>query len=245
MHKALREVLGDTCSRRVAGRSDKTRFDFAHTQPMTAEEIRAGREHRQCREILANAATTPRDGARGSAEVGRDDAVRREVRRRGARARRSARRRSCAAAPTCTAPATSACSRSSEGRVSPPASAVSRRSPATTRHCPTPGQERRVQGMSALLKVQPTRSPTASPPASSTTFKALEKELARLKSKLAASQGDELVRQRSTSKASRCSPPARRGADAPTLRETMDKLKDKLKRPRSCWQPRSPTARSA
>ena len=32
------------------------------------------------------------------------------------------------------------------------------------------------------------------------------------------------------------------GADAKALRETLDKLKDKLKRRRSCWRA-SPTAR--
>ena len=55
-------------------------------------------------------------------------------------------------------------------------------------------QERRVQGMSALLKVQPDE--VAERVAGILdNVRALERELARLKAKLAASQGDELVSQ--------------------------------------------------
>ena len=59
--------------------------------------------------------------------------------------------------------------------------------------------------------------------------RALEKELARLKSKLAASQGDELADQASEVKGAKVLAAALEGADAKTLRETMDKLKDRLK----------------
>jgi alanyl-tRNA synthetase len=60
--------------------------------------------------------------------------------------------------------------------------------------------------------------------------RAAEKELARLKSKLAASQGDELL-----ARAIEVAPGLRlltatlEGADAKVLRETLDKVKDKLK----------------
>jgi alanyl-tRNA synthetase len=37
MHKALREVLGATCSKGLAG-ADKTRFDFAHNAPVTPRD---------------------------------------------------------------------------------------------------------------------------------------------------------------------------------------------------------------
>jgi alanyl-tRNA synthetase len=59
--------------------------------------------------------------------------------------------------------------------------------------------------------------------------KALEKELARLKSKLASSQGDELVNQAVDIAGIKVLSATLEGADANALRETMDKLKDKLK----------------
>ena len=59
--------------------------------------------------------------------------------------------------------------------------------------------------------------------------KALEKELARLKSKLASSQGDDLVTQAQEIGGVKVLAANLEGADANALRETMDKLKDKLK----------------
>jgi alanyl-tRNA synthetase len=57
----------------------------------------------------------------------------------------------------------------------------------------------------------------------------LEKELARLKSKLASSQGDELVDQAVDVKGIKVVAATMEGADVKALREAMDKLKDKLK----------------
>jgi len=59
--------------------------------------------------------------------------------------------------------------------------------------------------------------------------KALEKELARLKSKMAASQGEDLALQAVEIKGAKVLAALLEGADAKTLRETLDKLKDKLK----------------
>jgi alanyl-tRNA synthetase len=60
MHKALREVLGDHVQQKGSlVDADKTRFDFSHTQPLTAEQI-AEIERRVNAEILANAATQAR-----------------------------------------------------------------------------------------------------------------------------------------------------------------------------------------
>ena len=59
--------------------------------------------------------------------------------------------------------------------------------------------------------------------------KALEKELARLKSKMASSQGDDLANQVSDVKGVKVLAARLDGADAKVLRETVDKLKDKLK----------------
>ena len=59
--------------------------------------------------------------------------------------------------------------------------------------------------------------------------KQLEKEIAALKGKLASSQGDELLQQAVEVKGARLLAVRLDGADARTLRDSMDKLKDKLK----------------
>jgi len=61
------------------------------------------------------------------------------------------------------------------------------------------------------------------------TVRALEKEIASLKGKLASSQGDELVGQAVDVNGLKVLSALLPGADAKTLRDTMDKLKDKLK----------------
>jgi alanyl-tRNA synthetase len=59
--------------------------------------------------------------------------------------------------------------------------------------------------------------------------RSLEKEVAQLKGKLASSQGDELMAQAVDVKGIKVLAARLEGADAKTLRDTMDKLKDKLK----------------
>ncbi|MBX9812078.1 MAG: alanine--tRNA ligase, partial [Burkholderiales bacterium] len=59
--------------------------------------------------------------------------------------------------------------------------------------------------------------------------KAIEKELVRLRSKIASSQGDELVDQAVDVKGIKVLAATIEGADVKALRETLDKLKDKLK----------------
>jgi len=59
--------------------------------------------------------------------------------------------------------------------------------------------------------------------------RALEKEVAQLKGKLASSQGDELLARAIDVKGIKVLAATLDGADAKALRETMDKLKDKLK----------------
>ena len=88
MHKALREVLGGHVQQKGSlVNAERTRFDFAHNAPVTDAQIREI-EARVNAEILANAADPgARDGHRVGAEDRRHDAVRREVRRNGARAR--------------------------------------------------------------------------------------------------------------------------------------------------------------
>ena len=59
--------------------------------------------------------------------------------------------------------------------------------------------------------------------------KHLEKELDRLKSRLAAAQGDDLISQATEVGGTKVLAAILEGADVKTLRETVDKLKDKLK----------------
>jgi len=59
--------------------------------------------------------------------------------------------------------------------------------------------------------------------------KATEKELARLKAKAAASAGDDLAESAVDVKGAKVVAAMQDGADAKALRETLDKLKDKLK----------------
>jgi len=59
--------------------------------------------------------------------------------------------------------------------------------------------------------------------------RSLEKELVRLKSKVASAQGDDLAAQAAEINGVKVLAVALEGADAKALRETMDKLKDKLK----------------
>ena len=60
-------------------------------------------------------------------------------------------------------------------------------------------------------------------------MKALEKEITALKGKLASSQGDELLTQATLVNGVKVLAARLEGADSKTLRESMDKLKDKLK----------------
>ena len=59
--------------------------------------------------------------------------------------------------------------------------------------------------------------------------RALEKEVTALKGKLASAQGDELMSQAVDINGIKVVAAVLHGADAKTLRETLDKLKDKLK----------------
>ena len=64
MHKALREVLGAHVQQKGSlVNADRTRFDFAHTGPLTPEQIRKVEEIVNA-EVLANAQASARhDGA--------------------------------------------------------------------------------------------------------------------------------------------------------------------------------------
>jgi alanyl-tRNA synthetase len=227
MHKALREVLGSHVQQKGSlVDPDKTRFDFTHTAPMSAEEIREVEEIVNA-EILANAATRAQvmtlDDARATgAMMLFGEKYGDEVR------------------VLTIGSSTELCGGThvqrtgdiglfkivAEGGIA----AGVRRVEAITglnalRHLQE--QERRVLGVAALLKVQPDEA--AERVASMLDgVRALEKEIQRLKSRLAASQGDDLLAQAIDLGACKLLAATLDGADVPTLRETMDKLKDKL-----------------
>ncbi len=90
------------------------------------------------------------------------------------------------------------------------------------------GMETALGGVAGTLKVLPLDVP-ARVAAVLDQVRKLERELAALKGKLAASQGDDLAGQAIDVKGIKVLAATLQGADANALRETMDKLKDKLK----------------
>ena len=88
--------------------------------------------------------------------------------------------------------------------------------------------DRNVHEAAALLKA-PTAELTQKIAQVQDNVKAMERELARLKSKLAASQGDDLAGQAVDVRGTKVLAAALEGGDAKSLRETLDQLKSKLK----------------
>ncbi len=89
-------------------------------------------------------------------------------------------------------------------------------------------QEMRLAEAAAAVKAQPGELNTRIAQILD-NVKSLERELGKLKSKLASSQGDDLASQAVEVKGARVLAATMEGADAKALRETLDKLKDKLK----------------
>ncbi|WP_418647030.1 alanine--tRNA ligase [Thauera butanivorans] len=228
MHKALRQVLGAHVQQKGSlVDPDKTRFDFAHTAPMTAEEIREVEEIVN-REILANTATQAEVMALEAAQqsgammlFGEKYADEVRVLTIGSS------KELCGGTHVARTGDIGLFKIVAEGGVAAGIRRVEAITGENALHY-AQEQERRVQGMSALLKVQPDE--VAERVAGILdNVRALEKELARLKGKLAASQGDDLVSQAVEVGGIKVLAATLDGADVPTLRDTMDKLKDKLK----------------
>ncbi len=228
MHKALREVLGSHVQQKGSQVDpDKTRFDFAHNAPMSAEEIREVEEIVNA-EILANADTDSRvmaidDAQKSGAMMLFGEKYGDEVRVVAIGSSKEL----CGGTHVSRSGDIGLFKILAESGV---AAGVRRVEAITGTNALryVQEQERRVQGISSLLKTQPDE--VAERVAGiMDNVKALEKELARLKSKLAASQGDDLAAQAADVAGAKVLAATLEGADVPTLRETLDKLKDKLK----------------
>ncbi|PKO46282.1 MAG: alanine--tRNA ligase [Betaproteobacteria bacterium HGW-Betaproteobacteria-4] len=228
MHKALRQVLGQHVQQKGSQVDpDKTRFDFAQNTPMTAEEIREVEEIVNA-EILANAATDSRvmgidDAQKSGAMMLFGEKYGEEVRVVAIGSSKEL----CGGTHVARSGDIGLFKIVSEGGV---AAGVRRVEAITGTNALTwvQAQANRVAGVAALLKTQP--DDLAERVVSILdNVRSLEKELARLKSKLAASQGDDLVNQAADIKGAKVLAATLDGADVATLRETMDKLKDKLK----------------
>ena len=228
MHKALREVLGEHVQQKGSlVDTDKTRFDFVHNAPMTDEQILKVEQIVNA-ETLANAATQARVMDIESAQ--KTGAMMLFGEKYGDEVRVldiGTSRELCGGTHVTRTGDIGLFKILSESGVA----AGVRRVEATTGE----GALKVIQSQQALLNqaAGELKAPVNELPAKISQIldnvKSLEKELARLKSKLASSQGDDLAAQAIDIAGFKVLAATLEGADANTLRETMDKLKDKLK----------------
>ncbi len=228
MHKALREVLGTHVQQK--GRlvdADKTRFDFAHNAPVTPAQI-TEIERLVNTEILANAATQARVMDIESAQ--QTGAMMLFGEKYGETVRVldiGSSRELCGGTHVQRTGDIGLFKIVSESGV---AAGVRRVEGITGQNALAylQGLESSLHSVAATL-----RAPEAEVQARLgqvlDQVKALEKEVAQLKGKLASSQGDELLSQAVDVNGIQVLAAKLEGADAKTLRDTMDKLKDKLK----------------
>ncbi len=228
MHRALREVLGRHVQQKGSlVDAERTRFDFSHDSPMTADQIRRV-EAIVNAEILANAATAARimkhdEAIKAGAMAFFGDKYGDEVRVLDIGQSREL----CGGTHVSRTGDIGFFKVMSEGGIA----AGVRRIEATTGE----GALAYVQSQEALLNQAAAALKT--PPQEvgqkiaqvMDNVRGLEKELARFKSRLAASQGDELADRAADVKGLKVLAAVLEGADAKALRETLDKLKDKLK----------------
>jgi alanyl-tRNA synthetase len=228
MHMALREVLGDHVSQKGSLVDyEKTRFDFSHNAPMTADQIRRVEEIVN-REILANAATEAKlmsfDGAVSSGAMALfGEKYGDEVRVLGIGSSKEL----CGGTHVVRTGDIGLFKIVSESGV---AAGVRRVEAVTGEGALALVQKLadRVNEASAALKAQPEEL-THRILQVQDQVRQLEKELAQLKSKVASGQGDELIAKAVDIKGLNVLAATLDGADVTTLRETMDRLKNKLK----------------
>ncbi len=228
MHMALREVLGTHVQQKGSQVDpDKTRFDFAHNAPLSDAEIRRI-ENIVNAEILANTATECR--VLPIAEAQKLGAMMLFGEKYGDEVRVldiGSSRELCGGTHVARTGDIGLFSISAEGGV---AAGVRRVEAVTGDNALHYMQEMEATlgGVAGTLKVQPKDAP-ARVAAVLDQVRKLERELAALKGKLASAQGDDLAALAVDVKGIKVLAATLEGADVATLRETMDKLKDKLK----------------
>ena len=228
MHKALREVLGSHVQQKGSlVNADRTRFDFAHNAPVTDAEIREI-ERRVNEEILANTATDARVMDIESAQ--KTGAMMLFGEKYGETVRVldiGTSRELCGGTHVQRTGDIGLFKVVAEGGV---AAGVRRIEAVTGGNALAYLQslEDTVNQAAGALK-SPVAELNARIAQALENARALEKEVAALKGKLASAQGDELLTQAVDVKGLKVLAAALPGADAKTLRDTMDKLKDKLK----------------
>ncbi|MFL9894484.1 alanine--tRNA ligase [Paraburkholderia sp. RL17-383-BIF-A] len=228
MHKALREVLGSHVQQKGSlVDADKTRFDFAHNAPMTDEQIRRVEEIVNA-EVLANAPgivqVMPFDEAvKGGAMALFGEKYGDEVRVLDLGFSREL----CGGTHVHRTGDIGLFKIVMEGGV---AAGIRRVEAITGDNAVRFVQDldARINAAAAVLKAQPSEL-TQRIVQVQDQVKSLEKELSALKSKMASSQGDELAGQAIEVGGVHVLAATLEGADVKTLRETVDKLKDKLK----------------
>jgi alanyl-tRNA synthetase len=228
MHKALREVLGAHVQQKGSlVNAERTRFDFSHNAPLTDEQI--GKiEAIVNAEVLANAATQARVMAIDDAQ--KTGAMMLFGEKYGDTVRVldiGSSRELCGGTHVQRTGDIGLFKVVADGGV---AAGVRRIEAITgdTALAYVQQLESTVGGVAASLKVTPAEI-GARVTSVLDQVRALEKEIAQLKGRLASSQGDELLSQAVDVKGIKVLAATLDGADAKTLRETMDKLKDKLK----------------
>lgn len=228
MHKALRQVLGEHVQQKGSlVDADKTRFDFVHNAPMSDDQI-AKVEAIVNTEILANAACQARVMDIESAQ--KTGAMMLFGEKYGDEVRVlniGSSRELCGGTHVDRTGDIGLFKITSESGVA----AGVRRVEATTGEGALKlinAQQSLISTIAAEIKA-PINELVSKVSQLSEHAKSLEKELARLKSKLASTQGDDLVSQAIELAGIKVLAATLEGADANALRETMDKLKDKLK----------------
>jgi len=227
MHKALREVLGGHVQQKGSlVNAERTRFDFAHNAPVTAEQIREI-EARVNAEVLANTATDARVMDIESAQ--KTGAMMLFGEKYGETVRVldiGSSRELCGGTHVSRTGDIGLFKVVGESGV---AAGVRRIEGITGENALAYLQslESTVDQAAAAFKA-PVAELTNRIGGALDQIKALEKEIAALKGKLASSQGDELATQAADVNGVKVLAAKLEGADAKTLRDTMDKLKDKL-----------------
>nr|WP_295074863.1 alanine--tRNA ligase [uncultured Roseateles sp.] len=227
MHKALREVLGAHVQQKGSQvTADRTRFDFAHNAPVTAEQI-AQVEAIVNAEILANAAAQAQvmnleDAQKSGAMMLFGEKYGETVRVLSIGSSKE----------LCGGTHVKATGDIGLFKIVAEAGVAAgiRRVEAVTGAgalAYVQGLENTVAAVAGTLKAAPAELEQRVN-AVLDQVKALEKELASAKSRLAAAQSNDLMTQAVEVKGAKVLTATLDGADAKTLRETIDKLRDKM-----------------